>query len=88
MFDDPDDKLGTFNQLFLDVLDQHAPLKTVRVRKKPSPWISRCGQRDGQKRYVGSTSCTDAILLQYIVHLGTFARQNEIMLSGFRGRPR
>ena len=30
-FDDPDDKLFVFNVLFNDVLDQHAPVKTIRI---------------------------------------------------------
>ena len=28
-----------FNTLFCEVLDGHAPLKTVRVKKNPAPWI-------------------------------------------------
>ena len=36
-----DDKLDTSNHLFLQVLDQHAPLNTVRLTKTPSPWVSR-----------------------------------------------
>jgi hypothetical protein len=41
VFDNPDDKVDMFNSLFLDVLDMHAPLKTVRVKKNPAPWISK-----------------------------------------------
>ena len=40
MFDHPDDKVEVFNTLLLDVLNQHAPLKTVRIKKKPAPWIT------------------------------------------------
>ena len=32
LFDDPDDKLWAWNKLFLDVCDQHTPLKDVKVR--------------------------------------------------------
>ena len=37
VFDDPDDKVDAFNSLFIEVLDMHAPLKTVRVKKNPTP---------------------------------------------------
>ena len=41
IFDCPDDKVSVFNALFLDVLDSHAPLRTVRVKKNPAPWITK-----------------------------------------------
>ena len=40
VFDDPDDKLWVWNKLFLDVCDQHAPLKDVKVRSSSLPWIT------------------------------------------------
>ena len=40
VFDHPEDKVEVFNTLLLDVLNQHAPLKTVRIKKKPAPWIT------------------------------------------------
>ena len=33
VFDDPDDKVEAFNLLFTNVLNYHAPLKTIRVCK-------------------------------------------------------
>ena len=39
IFDDPDDKLDTFNSLFHQILDQHAPVKTVKLRARPNPFI-------------------------------------------------
>ena len=39
-FDDPDDKLHAFNLLFNEVLDRHAPLKTIRLRGRPNPYIT------------------------------------------------
>ena len=39
--DDRDDKVDTFNSLFIDVLNMHAPLKTVGVKKNPTPWIDK-----------------------------------------------
>ena len=50
IFDDPDDKLEAFNLLFIEILDQHAPLKTVRVKKKPSPWISKSIRKEMDRR--------------------------------------
>ena len=41
VFDCLEDKVSVFNTLFLDVLDRHAPMRTVRVKKKPAPWISK-----------------------------------------------
>ena len=42
VFDDPDDKVKACNLLFTDVLDYHAPLKTIWVRKKKSSlWITK-----------------------------------------------
>ena len=49
-FDDPDDKLEAFNLLFSDVLDQHAPVKTVRVQKKPSLWITKSVRKKMDRR--------------------------------------
>ena len=40
VFDDPDDKLWAWNKGFLDVCDQHAPLKDVKVRSSSLPWIT------------------------------------------------
>ena len=41
IFDSVDDKLDYFNQTFLQVLNDHAPLRRVRVKKKRSPWMTR-----------------------------------------------
>ena len=40
VFDHPNDKVEVFNTLLLNVLNQHAPLKTVRIKKKPATWIT------------------------------------------------
>ena len=32
LFDDVDDKIHAFESLYLDILDEHAPLKQVHVR--------------------------------------------------------
>ena len=50
VFDDPDDKVEAFDFLFTDVLDCHAPLKTIRVRKNSSPWITKTIQTEMDRR--------------------------------------
>ena len=50
LFDDIDDKVFIFNSLFGAALDYHTPMKTVRVKKKCSPWISRCIRKEVDKR--------------------------------------
>ena len=40
IFDDPDDKLYIFNSLFNHNLDEHAPVKTIRIKGKPNPYIT------------------------------------------------
>ena len=41
IFDSIDDKLDYFNQTFLQVLNDHAPLCRVQIKKKRSPWVTR-----------------------------------------------
>ena len=40
VFDDMDDILWAWNQLFRGVCDSHAPLKEIKVRSVSSPWIN------------------------------------------------
>lgn len=40
LFDDVDDKLYTFEQLYLDILDEHAPLKHSHIRGKQVPYMT------------------------------------------------
>ena len=39
LFEDPNDSRSVFNDLFFNVVEQHAPLKN-RVRIKPIVWIN------------------------------------------------
>ena len=50
IFDDPDDKVEAFNILFTNVLDDHAPVKTIRIRRKPSPWINKNIRKEMDRR--------------------------------------
>ena len=38
--DDFNDQVDVFNELFLEVLSQHAPVKRVKIRSKPNPFIT------------------------------------------------
>ncbi|CAB3986538.1 Hypothetical predicted protein [Paramuricea clavata] len=40
VFDDVEDKLNAFNILFNDLLDEHAPLKTIKIRGRPNPCVT------------------------------------------------
>ena len=50
IFDCPDDKVSIFNTLFLEVLDSHASLRTVRVNKNPAPWITKAIRDEMDRR--------------------------------------
>ena len=50
LFDDVDDKVSAFNTLFQEVLEVHAPIKSVRVKKNPAPWISKSIRDEMDKR--------------------------------------
>ena len=40
-FDCVDDKTDFFNRLFLQVLNDHAPLRRIRVKKYGCPWVTK-----------------------------------------------
>jgi hypothetical protein len=40
VFDDVKDKLYAFNSLFNDILDKHAPVKTIKLKGKPNCCIT------------------------------------------------
>ena len=40
VFDDVDDKLHAFDLLFNEILDHHAPIRSIKVRGKPNPCIT------------------------------------------------
>ena len=37
LFDDPDDQVHAFNCLFQYVLDNHAPIKQIKIHSRPNP---------------------------------------------------
>ena len=36
-FDDTSDQVDVYNTLFLDVLNEHAPIKRIKIKAKPNP---------------------------------------------------
>lgn len=40
MFDEVDDRLFVFNSLFLDIVDDHAPLRTITIRGRANPFVT------------------------------------------------
>ena len=40
MFDDVDKAWDNWKDKFISIVDNHAPLRTIRVRNKPVPWIN------------------------------------------------
>ena len=41
VFGDPEHKLKAFNLLFNSKLDKYAPFKTVKIRRRPKPFVTR-----------------------------------------------
>ena len=39
-FDDIDSQVQIFNSLFLDVLDQHAPIKRIKIKSRSNPFVT------------------------------------------------
>ena len=40
VFDDVNDKLFAFNKLFCDIVDRHAPIKKIKIRGRPLPYVT------------------------------------------------
>ena len=39
-FNDPNDMISVFNEFISDHINEHAPLKTIRVTRPTAPWIN------------------------------------------------
>ena len=39
-FNDPNDMISVFNELISNHINEHAPLKTIRVTRPTAPWIN------------------------------------------------
>ena len=51
LYSDPNEKWRVRKEMFLGCVDKHAPLKSKRIRKKRSPWITRELLTKIRKRY-------------------------------------
>lgn len=40
IFDDFNDRVDVFNKLFLDTLSEHAPIKRIKIKSRPNPFIT------------------------------------------------
>ena len=40
-FDNVDDQVGVFNSLFLEILNDHAPVKKIKIKSRPNPFVTR-----------------------------------------------
>ena len=40
VFDDVDDKLNAFHLIFNQILDHHAPIKDIKLRSRPNPYVN------------------------------------------------
>ena len=48
-FDTPEEKLETFNELFLSCLNRHAPLVKQKMTRPPAPWLKDLNISDKQR---------------------------------------
>ena len=69
IFDDAEDKLYAFNLLFKDILNKHAPIKTMKIRGRPNPCVTEeirelMRTRDNWKK-IGKKSKDPYAWLQY-----------------------
>ncbi|XP_068689637.1 uncharacterized protein [Montipora foliosa] len=51
IFDDPDDQVWFWQQLYTDICDQHAPWKEIKVRASSAPWITNDIRLAMNRRY-------------------------------------
>ena len=49
IFDEIDGQVDVFNELFLDTLSEHAPIKRIKIKSRPNPFITpEINLRQGQ----------------------------------------
>ena len=49
-FDDPNDQLYMLNELTLSCINQHAPLRRVKLTRPPAPWMADLNIQDLQQK--------------------------------------
>ena len=72
-FDDAEDKLYAFNLLFNDILDKHIPIKMMKIRGRPNPYVTEeirelMRTRDNWKK-IAKKSKDSYAWLQYKIRL-------------------
>ena len=40
VFDDFDDQVDTFNTLFSEILNEHAPVKRIKIKSRPNSFVT------------------------------------------------
>ena len=71
IFDDFNDQVDVFNKLFLDTLSEHAPVKRIKLKSRPNPFITPeikqlMKTRDSwQKRRVKQTTNSTGTLFDF-----------------------
>ena len=50
LFDEVDDKLYTFERLYLDILDEHAPFKQIHIRVKQVLYMTEEWRKQGGQK--------------------------------------
>ena len=78
-------KMSFFNTLFQEVLEVHAPIKSVRVKKNPAPWISKLirDEMDKWKRLLELHPKHTHPLF-----CGHSSKHRETMWSPYRSKPK
>ena len=51
IFDDLDDSLWLWNKIFLQIANEHAPMKQVKVRSQSLPWITNDIRQKMNRRF-------------------------------------
>lgn len=64
---DSDDQLDVCNDLFLDCVERHAPLKRIKVSRPTTPWIKHVKSAQMQKQFIELRTRPMVLLLR--VHL-------------------
>ena len=62
IFDDIDDKLHAFDLLFNEILDHHAPIRSIKVHGKQNPCITEETRKLMKSRTIGAREHTELII--------------------------
>ena len=51
-FEDPDDQLHTLTKLVADCINQHAPLRRIKLTRPPAPWMTDLNIEETRSRLI------------------------------------